>query len=295
MMRIYKAVLFAVIFILTFTLTGCHSMYCIDIKVDKDFMDGKMIDILIPIDENDEKYLDGKTYFFGAFKDKKPEYVYNTEIYRYNADGYRSMICHYPLSDYRISESDGQTVFEVYLNGTYEFKNLCEKYKTFKIAVIDSDGEILNVSDEYDLISKKNCCIKPPLEYNHTENTLSYEYEYKRSLWLVFFEFVLILTMNAAAFISVIHLMLIILIERSNPKGYHIFVFPSYCVPLILYLCIRLDYMVHTAQTMKEAWGKLYDEIVNSSVSESLWCAVPYIILVIVSVWYAVRAVRKKQ
>ncbi|MBR1591477.1 MAG: hypothetical protein IJ666_00485 [Ruminococcus sp.] len=294
MTRACKAVLFAVIFILTLMLTGCHGMYRLDIKADREFSDGKIIDILIPIDKNDDKYIERKTYFREVFKDKKPKYVYDTEIYRYNTDGYRSMICYYPLSDYRISQDNNSADFEIYFNGTYEFKNMCEKYKTFKIAVLDSDGNILSVSQEYGLISKKNCYIKSPLEYNHAENTLSFEYEYKRALWLVFFEFILELTVKAAAFISVIHLLAVILIERNNPKGYHIFIFPVYCVPLVLYLYVRLDYMIHTAQTMKEAWGKLYDEIVNIPLSESLYCAVPYIILVSVAVWYEVRALSKK-
>ena len=284
---------FGILLVMMLMLTGCHAKYETDIIADKDFMDGKIIDILVPMNENDEKFLNTKTFFYGDFRNKKPEYVRDTEIYNYNENGYVSMICHYPLSDYIISEKDGLTVTEIYLNGKYEFKNFCEKYKKFKIAVLDTNGNILSVSEEYDLISKNNCYIKSPLEYSHTENKLSYEYEYDRSFGLVFAEFGFILLMNIFSFVAVIHFMLVILVEYKNPKKYHIFIMPVYCLPSVLYLAVRLDYIVHTVQDNQKIFSALYSEIKSSPLTEILWCSVPYIVLTAVCIWYTIRALTK--
>ena len=291
----YSAALFVIILFVS-ALTGCHAMYCIGIKADKNFMDGKMLDILIPMNENDENYLDSKTYFDFAFKGKSLEYVRNTEIYRYHENGYASMICHYPLTDYRISETDNLTFSEVCLNGKQEFLDLCDKYEKFKIAVLDTDGNILSVTEEYNFKSWKKCYIKTPFEYDCEKNTISPEYEYERDFGIVFIEFALALLMRIFSAIAIIQFFVIIVLRHSEselPKYYHVIFSFTYCLPSVFRLALRLDYVIHTVAEKSEILGKFLDTG-DTSPFEVLYCAAPYILFVAVSIWFAVRKIYEK-
>jgi len=95
------------------------------------------IDLLIQINENDEEYVD-----FNTNNGKILGVSEQSAIVMYNQDGFASFTFHFADASYkgfRFAGSDDQ----------YEI--LREKYHIIKVALIDKDGNILQISDSVDI------------------------------------------------------------------------------------------------------------------------------------------------
>ena len=69
MKRVVKYSLYAAIVLLfTVFLSGCHSMYSVNIESEGYYMTDKTIDILIPISEKDENYIDSVIEYYDILK-----------------------------------------------------------------------------------------------------------------------------------------------------------------------------------------------------------------------------------
>lgn len=282
-MKLYKYTLYMLIMI-TFMifLNGCHSEYPIEVTVNGDMSDRK-IDILIPLDKDSPDFQDS-IYI-------QNDSVQESEIVDYSVDGYRSMIYHYRLSDYSMEKTDDSTyTAQLYLNGKREFKKICDNYKTFKIAVIDNDGNLLKVSEECSFkLSEKVFLDK--IEYDYFTNTISPEYEYNRSLGVIFIEFIAGLLSTIMPVLSLM-LFIILIIKKLEgsldfPETCHNIIFFMFIIPFDLFFGLRIEYAVRTKRPLSSVWGDLakYDLAEYSDVFSVIYQFIPQIILLVVLVW----------
>ena len=104
-----------------------------------------MLDILIPISEDSPDYGE-RSWPVGATQgtgepDTQPQ------IALYDSEGYRSMLVHYRrLMGWSVKP--GKTDFS--LNGVRDYLELCERYQTFRIALVDLYTKILtNIKESH--------------------------------------------------------------------------------------------------------------------------------------------------
>ena len=269
-------------------LSGCHGEYPITVTVNNENMSDKKIDILIQIDRDSPDYRDKAYYGENVIKKSNPE------IADYNVDGYRSMLCHYRLSDYEMEKTDDSTyTAELYLNGKYEFKQLCDNYKNFKIAVLDNDGNILKVSEEHSFKLRKNV-ILDKIEYDYVTNTVNTEYIYNRSLTLVLTEFLISLLIMVVPIPSLISFIILIMKKLEGsldfPEIYHNIMFMIYIIPIVVFLGLRTDYAVKTQSPLSSVW----DDFLNlGNIFTVIYSLIPIIIFLIVLIWWFVSLFNK--
>ena len=167
-MRKIRFFIVAFVFVgIMFVLSGCaYYSDRFDFEFKGEYMADKYVDLLIPIDETDEFYTPYNCNIEGDIE--IPE---NSEIVKYNKDGYRSMLMHIKEADLSISICDSEhysdshekyngTPSEIrqwigvpYYEGRYNdpyneemFLEFCNKYKKCRVAVFDKDGNILQIS-----------------------------------------------------------------------------------------------------------------------------------------------------
>lgn len=185
-MRRKKILLLFLIFGCMFMLTGCAYYHVgFQFDFDGDYMADKYVDLLIPIDESDERYTDLNDF---AIKRNIPE---DSEIVTYSKGGYRSMLMH--MNGARLDTSFYDTsgkgegsdkysgiIGEVYQSvdlphewyqknndphGEEGFLEFCDKYRKARAAVFDSEGNILHISRKFSL-SKLGYSYIYELEYD---------------------------------------------------------------------------------------------------------------------------------
>lgn len=188
-----------------FLFSGCayYSSY-FDFEFNGEYMADKYVDLLIPLDETDEFYTDYNCNIEGNIE--IPE---NSEIVKYNKDGYRSMIMHikesslwilitdsehYPDSNEKyngVPSEINQYIYVPYYEGRYDdpyneemFLEFCNKYKKCHVAIFDKDGNILQISKKIPLVSLGNFYLQD-ISYD-VENNKIKPY-YKRSEKICFF------------------------------------------------------------------------------------------------------------
>ncbi|MDE6784721.1 MAG: hypothetical protein K2J26_05030 [Ruminococcus sp.] len=243
-------------------------------------MNDKKIDILIPMDKYSPDYTESAYTGENVIKENNPE------IAVYKVDGYRSMLCHYRLSDYKMEKTDDSTyTAELYLNGKYEFKQLCDNYTNFKIAVLDNDGNILKVSEECSFSLQKNV-ILDKIEYDYITNTVTPEYTYNRSLTLVLVEFLISLLIMVMPIPSLICFIVLILQKLKGtlefPTIYHNIMFMIYIIPTVIFIGIRTDYALKTQSPLYSVW----EDFLN--LGNVSYCFIPVVIFLIVMIWWFV-------
>ena len=263
-----------------FFLSGCHGKYPITVTISNGNMNDKKIDILIPIDKYSPDYTESAYTGENVIKENNPE------IAVYKVDGYRSMLCHYRLSDYKMEKTDDSTyTAELYLNGKYEFKQLCDNYTNFKIAVLDNDGNILKVSEECNFSLQKNV-ILDKIEYDYITNTVTPEYTYNRSLTLVLVEFLISLLIMVMPIPSLICFIVLILQKLKGtlefPTIYHNIMFMIYIIPTVIFIGIRTDYALKTQSPLYSVW----EDFLN--LGNVSYCFIPVVIFLIVMIWWFV-------
>lgn len=149
------------------------------------------MDMLISMDENDEAY----TPFN---EENMKQYSFDTTaIAEYNSEGFVSMSCHY---------KDNLTDMEIHLNARGDYHNsfilerlsdgslgapgslvnrLLDEKRQFRIALLDENGSIIQLSKPFDSKTKNGPLIHY-IGYDAENNTISLDYEYDGApLWWV--------------------------------------------------------------------------------------------------------------
>ena len=284
-MKLYLKYSSYILILITFMvfLSGCHSTYPITVTVNNENMSDKKIDILIPMDKYSPDYRDSTYDGENVIKKSNPE------IASYNVDGYRSMLWHYRLSDYKMEKTDDSTyTAELYLNGKYEFKQLCDNYENFKIAVLDNDGNILKVSEECNFRLRENV-ILDSIEYDYVTNTVNPEYTYNRSLTVILVEFLTELLIMVMPIPSIICFIVFILQKLKGsldfPTIYHNIMFMIYIIPVALFLIIRTEYAIKTENPLSSVW----EDFLNlGNIFTVIYSLIPVIIFLAVFIWWLV-------
>lgn len=177
-MKHIKIFIMTAVFIgIMFVLSGCaYYSDSFDFEFNGEYMADKYVDLLIPLDETDEFYTDYNCNIYGDIE--IPE---NSEIVKYNKDGYRSMLMHIKESKLHISidDSEGvpdcsekyngipseicQYIYVPYYEGRYNdpyntemFLEFCNKYKKCRVAIFDSNGNIVQISKKIPIVSLGN-------------------------------------------------------------------------------------------------------------------------------------------
>lgn len=190
-----KILLLFVILGCMFMLSGCaYYNTSFEFDFDGDYMADKYVDLLIPIDESDERYADlNDIVLNGESSDDLRNIPKDSEIVAYSKDGYRSMLMHMKGAELDTSfngdGSDGNSgiTSEVYQHvylphewyqkdgdpyGEEAFLEFCDKYKKARAAVFDSEGNILHISKKFSL-SKLRYSYIYKLEYDVPANKIS--------------------------------------------------------------------------------------------------------------------------
>lgn len=226
MKRIKFYFLSAVLIGVMFIFYGCaYYDTSLDFEFKGDYMADKYVDLLIPIDETDERYID---YNCNIKKDRGNseddliiEIPEDSEIVNYNKKGYRSMLMHMRDAHLYVMTYDSENCpdyskkyngipYEIKQNlflphewtgkyppyGEGAFLEFCEKYKKCYAAVFDKDGNILQISKKISLVSLGNFYINDTTFYDVKKNKI--EPHYIRSSELVAFQaaFLLLIPMG---------------------------------------------------------------------------------------------------
>ena len=184
-------IIFLLIFPLFMILSGCtKNYYYISFDFNGSYMADKMIDILVRIPEDDIKYTDLNIYtdekYYGY------SYSAESEIAEYNVDGYRSICVHYSEvkgTNKIVKDKDGSHKNKNYDRNSIEYitinidvgskayyTRLCNKYGTFKIALLDENGSILQISEEIPFVTKSGFRLDNDIKYDPETNTVEENY-----------------------------------------------------------------------------------------------------------------------
>ena len=282
---------------------GCHSMYPIEIKTLHEDTKGKVIDILLPMGDNDEQYIDAGFYSRDAL-DMKEDDIIKTDIYKYDTDGYRSMLIHHPLEDYNHYKLDDSEydISAICLNGYTDLKTLCVKYKKFKIAVLNYQGEVLSVSEEYDLLPKKNVYLES-IEFDIVNNKADIKYKYRQPL-------ILGLTMIAAGLISIMMplsaaaaLLFTLLLKFTHriefPKSYHVLIFMLFNIPSIVFIATCIDDAYKNdkppiSTALNEYW-ELFNNFFSTNAFAAIYMSIPIVIVAALLIWAIIERNKDKR
>ena len=187
-----------------------------------------------------------------------------------------------------LSVKPGKTDFS--LNGVRDYLELCERYQTFRIALVDPQGNVLQVSEEYDFQSGKQSYLKSPIEYDPQTITALVQYKYRQTGMQVFRDVVLLFLswlMPLPAIAGLITLILFRLTSlRDNvPRGYHALAFLVPCLPSIIYLGCKLYEAFQYTLTDQAAWEALLHEL-DIPAKRLLWFAAPWLVLLVFIIWF---------
>ncbi|MDE5764104.1 MAG: hypothetical protein K2I00_03970 [Ruminococcus sp.] len=153
-------------------------------------MADKIVDILVPIDKDDIKYTDFNTYSDADYHNFS--YPPESEIVEYSVDGYRSICVHYSeVKGFRkvVKDKDSSHMDKNYDRNSIEYvtinidvgsetyyTRLCNKYETFKIALLDENGSILQITEEIPFVTKGGFRLDNNIKYDPETNTVEENY-----------------------------------------------------------------------------------------------------------------------
>lgn len=253
-----------------FIFSGC-AYYNTDfsIKFDYSYMADKYVDLLIPIDKNDERYTE-----YNTPNKNMPHIPENSEIVTYDKDNYRSMLMHMKDSTISITKRDSEDVpdyFENY-NGipekiTYRislpeewlssadpygedaFLEFCDKYKYYCAAVFDSEGNIISISDRLPM-KLLGYYTYGEIEYDPEKNTIRQEYIASEEILLI----LLLLGLFSAVF-AVVSLLLPIVYECKHKER------ERNCIKyIVISVCMNIPML------MKVLWMMLFSVFGSTSI-----------------------------
>lgn len=269
-----KTRFFIMIFVLVgimFVLSGCGAYYSTDFDFyfHGDYMADKYVDLLIPIDENDEFYTPYNSYI-----ENDIEIPEDSEIVNYNKDGYRSMLIHMNKSDLDISMKDSEGYYDTQeeYNGTpseihqwvwfppyhmseseERFLEFCNKYKKCYIAVFDGNGNIVQISKKIPLVSLGNFYLQD-ISYNVEKNKIKPYYIESWSLKSFFIE---VWLLSLAGMIGCIITLSVGNLNQNRPiisyKGYeYIIASAIFNIPAVLLIMIDIYCILGKSMTIEK-------------------------------------------
>jgi hypothetical protein len=293
-MKHVKYIILSVLLLLcAFAVCGCRSLYPVKVTVAGDDLSDKKIDLLVK--------LRSRTYYYDKndFTVSSQPFIKidsDSEISDYDVDGYRSSIFHYIVEDYETERTaDGKVIAKLLLENKNEFVQFCENCESAKVAVIDNNGKILQISDAFDICPENKVFIDN-IEYDYSSNTVEPLYIYERDFDLLFLEAVCFICMNIMPLTSIV-ILLIFMSKRK--KG--VLTFPSLprdliflipCLPGVGYLFFRIDYALKTQKTVFSAW---HDYVSLQGVALTVYHFVPLAIFVILLIWCCIDNTKKEQ
>jgi len=145
--------------------------------------------MLIKIDPDCFEYIDFDSS--NGIKYGIPSY---SPIAMYNEDGFMSFTFHYQGSiSNMILETRGSASERLYYYADFtydkinsdQFRNVRDNYHIIKIALLDRDGNVLSISDEFDVNPKSPNVFLGAVKYNAEKNLI--ETDYLISAWSVLF------------------------------------------------------------------------------------------------------------
>ena len=239
------------------SICGCHEMYPIKITIPDETQMPAIVDILLPMEEDSPVYRT-QSYEANLALDMGENEILLCELYRYHEDGYRSMLCHYSLSDYRIEKhADGSAEVRLYMNGKNEFAELCDRFQTFKVASADEDGNVLYVSEAYRFEPHGNVYLEG-LTFDFEARTVEVQYHYDRPFWLELLEMAAeagIQIMPVAMLAWFVFVVIMRIREgRGYPNLWFSLPFVVGVLPLAAYFSCRLDYALKTERALESIW-----------------------------------------
>ena len=151
-MKRYRVALCGLILLIVLVmLNGCHAEYECTIQFQEGTEAEGMLELLIPLAEEDPEYREYKE-IEGVRKSAPP-------VALQDGSTYRSIQWYSHLSDIRTNPGKTTLCF----NAADEFLNLCETRQSFRIALVDSQGNLLQLSEEYPFQSGKQSYLVPPI------------------------------------------------------------------------------------------------------------------------------------
>ncbi len=267
------------------TVCGCHAKYPIDVTIPDANLCPPVVDILLPLGEG---RMDDVSYEACCALDMDEDSIRNTELCNYQTDGYRSMLVHYGLSDYRIEEQeDGSCQVEFFLNGKREFEDLCQCYSTFKIAAADEKGNILYVSESYPIELHENVYLEE-ITFDVGVEKVTPHYHYDRPFWLELLEALTELCIPVMPVCATAFLIFTVIMRfkmgKTYPNLWFTIPFAVCILPLGCYFGCRLDYALKTDCALESIWT---DFTTLGSPWLIVYDLIPAFLLVIVFGWAA--------
>lgn len=280
-----KILLLFVILGCMFMLTGCaYYNTSFDFDFDGDYMADKYVDLLIPIDESDERYTDlNDVVLNGESSDDLRNIPKDSEIVTYSKDGYRSMLMH--MKGARLDTafngegSDGNSgiINEVYQrvylpqewhqknrdpHGEEAFLEFCDKYKKARAAVFDSEGNILHISKKFSL-SKLGYSYIYELEYDisadkiictHIESSEVFAFRSLMSLISVIGTLILLILLIVHEFFNYI--------TEKGSRGY-IIIAVMICIPSALSILLRMTSSIVCAPNLLKGIMEIFISLLS--------------------------------
>lgn len=162
------------------------------VTISDEDVNNKYIDILIPLETNDEYYTEYNTFINGS-DIRVPAIDKNSEISRYNESGYRSMLIHYNGTNvFYFNPADAHISLPLELYSTYNdpygeeaFMDFCDKYKKCKFVVINNQGDILSISKEIKL-KKFGYYLNGTTKWNTDNNRIKVSYHISIIKFLIY-------------------------------------------------------------------------------------------------------------
>lgn len=178
------SVIILIIFVVLSPFTAYAYSNAQKLEVDSyNFVDNAYyIDLLIKMDNNDEYYTDFNKDNMDRFefdKSKLSEYT--------DKDGYISFSCHYKdiYSEMilnkislgtRVISENSFTLNKDLGQDIYIMKALYDKEREFKIAILDKDGNIIQVSESFEVFNEKNGYIASEVDYDISNNSFVFDW-----------------------------------------------------------------------------------------------------------------------
>ncbi len=273
MKRIRIFIIITVLAGVMFVLSGCaYYNCCFYFKFKGEYMADKYVDMLIPLDETDELYIDFNHENIRKCQGKKDlitEIPENSEIVNYNKNGYRSMLVHTKDSSLDIIVKDSESIsdykeeyngtpYEITQNillpkewcrkyhdryGEWAFLEFCNKYKKCYVAIFDKDGNILQISKRVPLVSLDNFYINDTTFYDVEKNKI--KSNYIASVDIFVFIVILLFLVMPVSMLGCFIILIVDKIRQNKPivsyKGY--IIASSICnIPALMFIITYIYY-----------------------------------------------------
>ncbi len=275
-------ILFAVLISALFSFSGCgHKTYNLEIKVENTELDGKSVDILVPVSVDDvDCYI--APYAKGNIDKEIDPNAKECLVSLFSMD----CCCAYNYFD------SSEQVYKVGIDQSF-YKSLCTKYDTFRIALRDDKKNIITESDDCTLSYDNKIMMFGRIVYDAAENKVEIPKIYNGdnilySIAVNVGKYMLIVFIIALVKFIVSELMS----PGSMPTKTQCIVLGCMSIPNILYLVCQADYLIKKHIIRRN--GGTFISGRNGNCFENKWQFVYYLIPIAIAaayiMWYIVKS-----